>query len=52
MRLKMSALLVFARLSWGEFSSPVHWQYNLAKFFPPPRIVVHKPILLRYFSRN
>jgi len=52
MRLKMAALWVFARLSWGELDSPMYWRKNRQKFFPPPRVMVfHKP-LLNPFSRN
>ncbi len=52
MRLKVAILWVFARLSWGELDSPLHWQKNRQKFFPPPRVMVfHKP-LPTPFSRN
>ncbi|MCB0303599.1 MAG: hypothetical protein KDI38_07465 [Calditrichaeota bacterium] len=51
MRLRMAALLVIARLSWGEFLSPLHWQNNVVKFFPPPRRSIYKQALFSYFFR-
>ena len=51
MRLRMAALLVIARLSWGEFLSPLHWQNNVVKFFFPPRRSIYKQALFSYFFR-
>ena len=48
-RLKMAAVLVIARLSWGEFSSPLHWKNNLVRFFPPPRRSIYKQAMFQYF---
>ena len=52
MRLKMAALIIIARLTWGELVSPLYWKRNLGKFFPPPVKVVYKELLANYFSRN
>jgi len=52
MRLKMAALWVFARLSWGELDSPMYWRKNRQKFFPPPRVMVFHQPRLNPFSRN
>ncbi len=48
----MASLMVIARLSWGEFSSPLHWRNSFLKFFPPPRKSVYKQGLANYFFRN
>ncbi|MCK6623421.1 MAG: hypothetical protein HUU32_22185 [Calditrichaceae bacterium] len=52
LRLRMASLMVIARLSWGEFSSPLHWRNSFLKFFPPPRKSVYKQGLANYFFRN
>ncbi|MCB0285485.1 MAG: hypothetical protein KDE52_02410 [Calditrichaeota bacterium] len=52
MRLKLAAFWVFARLSWGEFDSPLHWQRNRARFFPAPQVMVYHQPRLNPFSRN
>lgn len=48
-RLKMAALLVIARLTWGEFLSPIYMKNYFVKFFPPPRISVYRQSLYQYF---
>lgn len=52
MRFKFSSLFILARLSWGEFNSPLHWRNNWRKFFPPPKVYVYKESLRDYFFRN
>lgn len=52
MRIRMTMLFIFARLSWGEFNSPLFWRNNRLKIFPPPQVMVYKESLANYFSRN
>lgn len=52
MRIKIAVWWVFARLSWGEVNSPLFWQKNRSRFFPPPQVMVFYRPRLNPFSRN
>ncbi len=52
MKAKMAYWIVLARLTWGEFDSPLHWRQNRQKFFPPPIVSIYKEAWFKFFSRN
>lgn len=52
MRVKVAAFWVFARLCWGDFNSPLFWQKNRSRFFPPPQVMVFRQPRLSPFARN
>jgi|GEM_PF-5331674 len=52
MRLKLTMLVISARLAWGEVRSPLTLRSYIIKFFPPPIVMVYRRSFPNYFSRN
>ncbi|MGH1364501.1 MAG: hypothetical protein ACRBF0_13155 [Calditrichia bacterium] len=51
-RLRLTMLVISARLAWGDVRSPLSLRSYFIKFFPPPRVMVYRKSPASYFSRN